>query len=1204
MKATLSSACILILVLGLGLSLCVAAPGQTEALAAPYTDVSGEINADTTWSLAESPYVVTGDVTVMPGVTLTIEPGVQVRFNGNYVLGVRGTLIAEGLAGQEILFTSNLASPAAGDWGVLDFRSDSKYSHVQYAIIEYGGNAYKPGAYCATGAVCVNTSSFVMEDSSVRHSPTRGVSLAQSSATLANNTFEHITWEAIRLHACDLNIGECHPTIVGNDFSYTQYPILHVAPLNPVLSGNAATNNQINGYVFYVSCNVAGTNTWYAGDLPYVVPAAGGWCLMGVYGRPTTVNIQPGTIVKLENSLQFHYSTVVTATGTAEAPVIFTSLKDDSAGGDTNNDGAASSPAKRDWGMIDHFGDQVRGTYEHAIFRYGGGYPAAFGPTLNSDSGATVIVRQSVISQSGGAGAHAYNASNLTLVESEIYDHRDTCIEVATTTGSVLIENNRIQGCPSGVLVTKGSPTIRGNYFEGNGVGVEVVNTFQAAPVVSPHNRFVGTGQMGVKNRYPMDGCIDARRNWWGDVSGPSDTSTATDACGMADNPEGIGASVSDGVNYYPWEGNLPRPIIASPGCGVTARDKPTFSGRAAEGATVSFYDNGVLLGQTIAAADDSFTWSPPVPLLDGEHNLSAVAELDGESSLPTPRLPLEVYSELPFDPMGVLISYDLHGHQYTQRMRDENGCATLEGSLEMPIWVRPGTDFTVSVPMRSELLPAAGAPAANEATSQAPAAPTLPDQPVGNDPDAPLGTVTIHNSNPNGATSVRIASRTGETMYSDFSTRASLDNMVISDTRTIDLPEGDYDFLFFSGSANVVDRQQRSVGGTSGWLVDIANNLQETLAIYNDSGKDFTEMYYTTDHGLEGQYIGGDFIFDANTIKNGKSFDVKLPHNQVDATLVMKDADGAYYIRYSLPISYQKDAPPLAMMSFDKPSTSVTVNYGGDKELCYFNVISHNELPYVKKLPKDIARRRAVDIMELTGQAVIIKGETFTFKLESGSYYIAAYDCLGNLLGEWANAEVTGISKTFNIVTPCTPPGTVKVGEGGLQSFLESADLQCEAAVDGFAECSASSAVSASELVLDLCYEPPEDTPTGWELGVGALKIDPDGYVYNADLGIDSKVTGATVTCEVYDEDYQAWSEWPAAFYESQLNPQTTASDGYYAFFVPPGLYRVTAGAPGYAGHTSPDIQVVSEIVHYNIPLEPTGEPPSGAIYLPLIIH
>ena len=42
----------------------------------------------------------------------------------------------------------------------------------------------------------------------------------------------------------------------------------------------------------------------------------------------------------------------------------------------------------------------------------------------------------------------------------------------------------------------------------------------------------------------------------------------------------------------------------------------------------------------------------------------------------------------------------------------------------------------------------------------------------------------------------------------------------------------------------------------------------------------------------------------------------------------------------------------------------------------------------------------------------------------------------------------------------------------------------------------------------------------------------------------------------------------------------------GYYAFFVPPSLYRVQASATGYISHTSPDIRVISEVVHNNIPL------------------
>ena len=45
------------------------------------TDVSGNISSNTTWSLANSPYVVTGNILVASGVTLTIEAGVTVKFS-------------------------------------------------------------------------------------------------------------------------------------------------------------------------------------------------------------------------------------------------------------------------------------------------------------------------------------------------------------------------------------------------------------------------------------------------------------------------------------------------------------------------------------------------------------------------------------------------------------------------------------------------------------------------------------------------------------------------------------------------------------------------------------------------------------------------------------------------------------------------------------------------------------------------------------------------------------------------------------------------------------------------------------------------------------------------------------------------------------------------------------------------------------------
>jgi hypothetical protein len=229
----------------------------------------------------------------------------------------------------------------------------------------------------------------------------------------------------------------------------------------------------------------------------------------------------------------------------------------------------------------------VRAAYEHAVFRYGGGSQAAFGPTVRSRAGTEVIVRRSEIGQSGGAGVTVQDSGRLVLAESEIMDHRDACIEVKTTTGDLLAENNRIQRCPAGVRVIKGAPTIRSTFFEGNQVAVDVRDP-SAAPVVSPHNRFVGEGQTAIRNLFPMDQCIQAQFNWWGDVSGPADASSAADACELLDNPDGRGAPVSDRVNYTLWEGGTGRPVIGWPRCGVTARAQPVFSGWAAAAGRLS----------------------------------------------------------------------------------------------------------------------------------------------------------------------------------------------------------------------------------------------------------------------------------------------------------------------------------------------------------------------------------------------------------------------------------------------------------------------------------------------------------------------------------------------------------------------------------------------------------------------------------------
>ena len=91
-------------------------------------EVSGTIFTDTIWNVENSPYIATGHIYVRgtdgpDGITtLTIEPGVQIRFNPGVFLSIGassdspGAVIARGTQSAPILFTSNQPTRAAGDW--------------------------------------------------------------------------------------------------------------------------------------------------------------------------------------------------------------------------------------------------------------------------------------------------------------------------------------------------------------------------------------------------------------------------------------------------------------------------------------------------------------------------------------------------------------------------------------------------------------------------------------------------------------------------------------------------------------------------------------------------------------------------------------------------------------------------------------------------------------------------------------------------------------------------------------------------------------------------------------------------------------------------------------------------------------------------------------------------------------------------------
>ena len=78
------------------------------------TSVGGSISANTTWYKADTPHRVTSAITVESGVTLTIEPGVQVLFDADVAFNVNGLVSAIGTETDSIIFEPDGASEWMG----------------------------------------------------------------------------------------------------------------------------------------------------------------------------------------------------------------------------------------------------------------------------------------------------------------------------------------------------------------------------------------------------------------------------------------------------------------------------------------------------------------------------------------------------------------------------------------------------------------------------------------------------------------------------------------------------------------------------------------------------------------------------------------------------------------------------------------------------------------------------------------------------------------------------------------------------------------------------------------------------------------------------------------------------------------------------------------------------------------------------------
>ncbi len=175
------------------LCVCVLSLGALSA----FTEVSSNIGNSTTWSLSGSPYIITGNVSVVgsSNPVLTIEAGVQVLFNSQASLiighgsnsGYAGGLIVNGTQQSPVLFSANQAPPQPGHWNSLRFNTQCLNDQllINHATFEYGG--------FTNTMVEVGGGNPVFDHCLFRHSASMGLSHSSNSvsAAIQNCTFEN-----------------------------------------------------------------------------------------------------------------------------------------------------------------------------------------------------------------------------------------------------------------------------------------------------------------------------------------------------------------------------------------------------------------------------------------------------------------------------------------------------------------------------------------------------------------------------------------------------------------------------------------------------------------------------------------------------------------------------------------------------------------------------------------------------------------------------------------------------------------------------------------------------------------------------------------------------------------------------------------------------------------------------------------------------